>query len=57
MVYSKMTRTKLGKHFRILQKKTKPANVKDAELKLSKTIASTVSLEKYQNYIRARSSV
>ncbi|RCH99918.1 hypothetical protein CU097_014140 [Rhizopus azygosporus] len=52
--YTKPTRTKLARHYRILNKKTKPASVQSSEENLSKTKSFTVNLEKYEEYIKAR---
>ncbi|ORE09056.1 hypothetical protein BCV72DRAFT_321325 [Rhizopus microsporus var. microsporus] len=57
MVYTKMTRTKVSSHYRILQKKTKPASVKSSEAKLAKTKSSSVKIEEYETYIKTRASV
>ncbi|CEG76434.1 hypothetical protein RMATCC62417_11331 [Rhizopus microsporus] len=57
MVYTKMTRTKVSRHYRILQKKTKPASVKSSEAKLAKTKSFSVKIEEYETYIKTRASV
>ncbi|PHZ10585.1 uncharacterized protein RHIMIDRAFT_239411 [Rhizopus microsporus ATCC 52813] len=48
MVYIKLTRTKVSRRYRILQKKTKLASVKSSEAKLAKTKSSYVKIEEYE---------
>lgn len=57
MVYTKMTRTKVSRHYRILQKKNKPASVKSSEAKLAKAKSSSVKIEEYETNIKTRASV
>jgi hypothetical protein len=54
MVYTKMNRTKLDRHFKILRKKTKPAAVETSEAELSKTKSSSVDIEEYEEYVKKR---
>ncbi|ORE02997.1 hypothetical protein BCV72DRAFT_316539 [Rhizopus microsporus var. microsporus] len=57
MVYTKMTRTKVPRHYRILQNKAKPAFAKSSEARLAKAKSSSVKIEEYEMYIKTRASV
>ncbi|KAI7904973.1 uncharacterized protein BX663DRAFT_484320 [Cokeromyces recurvatus] len=57
LIYTKMTRSKLVRHSRILRKMNMPEMVKEAERVLSKTKSSSVDFEKFKDYIKARASV
>jgi hypothetical protein len=57
LVYTKMTRNKIARHFKILRKKTKPEMIKAAEVILSNTKSSSVDVGNYIKYIKARASV
>lgn len=52
--YTKMTRTRLARRYKILRKKSMPASVQSSEEILSKTKSFTVNLDEYEEYIKAR---
>ncbi|KAI9256066.1 hypothetical protein EDC94DRAFT_586909 [Helicostylum pulchrum] len=56
-IYTKMERSKLARHFRILMKKTKPPIVQSSETKLSNTKSSSVDIEEYTKYVKVRALV
>ncbi|GAA5807736.1 hypothetical protein MFLAVUS_001111 [Mucor flavus] len=57
LTYTKMNRTKMQRHLRLLREKTKPEIIKAAEVGLSKTESFSLKIESYSNYIKARASV
>ncbi|KAI7903813.1 uncharacterized protein BX663DRAFT_530526 [Cokeromyces recurvatus] len=57
LVFTKNDRSRRSRHFRTLQKSTKPSMVESAEALLSKTPSSTVDVFKFVDYIKTRSSV
>jgi hypothetical protein len=57
LVYTKMTRNKIARHFKSLRKKTKPEMIKATEVILSNTKSSSVDVGNYIKYIKARASV
>lgn len=50
MRYIKVTKSKLSRRFKILQKKSMPAPVKAAQERLSETKSFSVNLEEYKDY-------
>lgn len=52
--YTKMTRIKLARLFKILRKKSMPVSIQSSEKHLSKTKSFSVNLEEYEEYIKAR---
>ena len=57
MTYTKMQRTWLSRHYRILRKKLKPRIVQAAEDRLSKTKSYSVTLSEFTHYIQTRGAV
>ena len=54
LTYTKMTRTKLTRHHRILSKKTMPKEAQTALNVLSKTKSSSANIQQFEAYIKAR---
>ncbi|KAI7895473.1 uncharacterized protein EV154DRAFT_573288 [Mucor mucedo] len=57
LIYTKMNRTKMQRHLRLLREKTKPVIIKAAEVVLSKIESFSVKITNYSNYIKERASV
>lgn len=57
LIYTKNERSKRSRHFRSLQRITKPPIVAEAEAALSTTTSKSVNLEKFTSYIKARAAV
>ncbi|KAG2210265.1 hypothetical protein INT47_003250 [Mucor saturninus] len=57
LIFTKNNRSKCSRHFRYLRNQNKPLVVQEAETTLSKTESKSTNLEKYIQYIKARSFV
>ncbi|KAG2191956.1 hypothetical protein INT47_004739 [Mucor saturninus] len=57
LIYTKMNRTKMQRHLRLLREKTKPVIIEAAEVVLSKIESFSVKIGNYSNYIKERASV
>ncbi|KAI9264658.1 hypothetical protein EDC94DRAFT_640296 [Helicostylum pulchrum] len=56
-IFTKNNRTNLSKHFRSLRKRSQPFAIKAAGAALSETNSSSVSVDKFVQYIKTRASV